>query len=1070
MISSASVHSEFTSFDSLLHNVVAEILLQPIRLDRIFDRLSELTPGPIDSAVRVIPVNTHVGKGLTDYLTQKGRHNCHCEDTPRPQTWLQGQESRRQDHVDDPDSSKIAIIGFSGRFPEADGLDEFWDLLSKGLDVHKPIPPDRFDREAHYDPTGARKNTSKVLNGCWIEEPGLFDARFFHMSPKEACQADPAQRLALLTAYEALEMAGFVADRTLSSQRHRVGVFYGTTSDDWREVNSGQDIGTYFIPGGNRAFIPGRINYFFKFSGPSVSVDTACSSSLAAIDIACTSLLRHKCDTAIAGGTNIMTNPDNFAGLDRGHFLSHTGNCKTFDESADGYCRADGVGSVVLKRLSDAITDNDPIYGVVLGSYTNHSAEAVSITRPLADAQEYLFRRLLNESHISPHDISYIEMHGTGTQAGDAVEMRSVLNTFAWDQSRRSPLYLGSVKANVGHGESASGVTALIKVLLMMRKSRIPPHSGIKGQINGGFPTDLDKRQVHIALKEADWRRPEGGKRRTFVNNFSAAGGNTALLLEDAPKIADSQQPDGRSHHVVVLSARSGESLQRNLRALADFVTANPLPDLLPRLAYTTTARRLHHSRRVAIVASDIAQFHGLLLSNAESASNIPAVPAKTPAMGFLFTGQGAQQTAMGRGLYENFSSFRDEINNMDYIAQRQGFPSVVPLVDGTVQIDDLSPTVIQLGTCIVQIALAGFWKNLGLKPMYVLGHSLGEYAALHVAGVLSIADTIYLTGYRATLLEKRCAQNTHGMVAVKGAVSELKSVLTNGLLEVACINGSNETVLSGESDALDQVCEQLSEQGRKFTRLNVPYAFHSAQVDPILEELEQASRHVQFHQPVIPVVSPLLAAVIAENDSVEAIGPEYIRRHCRETVDFLGAVEAAQKRGLMMVGSVGIEIGAHPILSRMVKSMLGQSFGFYPSLRRNEDVFKTLSETLAALHLSGLPINWNEYHRDFPASQTVLELPRYSWDLANYWIQYEGNWCLTRGDAPHAGAPELPAAAQKVTRLSPSVQKIVEEKVNTESALVVAEADLQDEELLPVCRDHRVNGLILCPSVSDPM
>ncbi|KAB5547400.1 putative polyketide synthase [Coniochaeta sp. 2T2.1] len=1067
MVSSSS--SEPTSFGSLLQQVVADILQEPIRLDRIFDRLSEAAAGSTDSTagVHIIPINTHVGKGLAEYLTQNGRSDCHCEDVPRPQLWLQGQgktEGGRQAPGGyDTDSSEIAIIGFSGRFPEADGLDEFWDLLSKGLDVHGPIPPDRFDGEAHYDATGARRNTSKVLDGCWIREPGLFDPRFFHMSPKEACQSDPAQRLALLTAYEALEMAGFVAGRTPSSQKHRVGVFYGTTSDDWREVNSGQDVGTYFIPGGNRAFIPGRINYFFNFSGPSVSVDTACSSSLAAIDIACSSLLRRNCDTAIAGGTNIMTNPDNFAGLDRGHFLSHTGNCKTFDESADGYCRADGVGSVVLKRLSDAIQDHDPIYGVILGSYTNHSAESVSITRPLADAQEYLFRRLLNESHISPHEISYIEMHGTGTQAGDAVEMRSVLNTFAWDHSRKSPLHLGSVKANVGHGESASGVTALIKVLLMMRKNRIPPHCGIKGKINSTFPTDLDKRQVRIALGgEADWSPTAGNKRRALVNNFSAAGGNTGLLLEDAPKLAvgTGTQPDQRPYHVVTLSARSSDALQRNLRALAAFVKANPSPDLLPRLAYTTTARRLHHSRRVAVVASSAAQLEGLLLSKAETVSDI--LPTRTaPAVGFLFTGQGAQQTAMARGLYENFSYFRDEINRMDSVAQGQGFDSVVPLVNGAVPIEDLSPTVIQLGTCIIQMALAGFWQNLGLKPSYVLGHSLGEYAAMHVAGVLSVADAIYLTGYRARLLETHCVQDTHGMVAVKQGVSELKAVLATHRVEVACINGSTDTVLSGECDVLDQACETLSQQGLKFTRLNLPYAFHSTQVEPILDKLEEAARRVQFRQPTIPIVSPLLAAVVRGNRSALTIGPEYIRRHCREAVDFWGAVRAAQADSLMPEGSVAVEIGAHPILSSMVRSVVGQSLGLQASIRRNEDVFKTLSETLAALHLSGLPLDWNEYHRDFPASQTVLELPRYSWDLANYWIQYEGNWCLDRG-----AARQLPAtAAPKSTRLSPSVQTIVEEKVDVEHAHLIAEATLQDEELLPVCHEHRVNGLILCPS-----
>ena len=274
--------------------------------------------------------------------------------------------------------SKVAIVGYSGRFPDAESNQKFWDLLHRGLDVHREIPPDRFDVKAHFDPTGKKKNTSKVQYGCFINEPGLFDARFFNMSPREAANSDPGQRLAITTAYEALEMAGYVPDRTPSSQKNRVGIFYGMTSDDWREINAAQNVDTYFVPGGNRAFTPGRINYHFKFSGPSFSIDTACSSSFAAIHTACNSLWSGDCDTAIAGGTNVMTNPDNFAGLDRGHFLSTTGNCNTFDDDASGYCRADAVGTVILKRLEDAEADQDPIYGVLLGAYTNHSAEADS--------------------------------------------------------------------------------------------------------------------------------------------------------------------------------------------------------------------------------------------------------------------------------------------------------------------------------------------------------------------------------------------------------------------------------------------------------------------------------------------------------------------------------------------------------------------------------------------------------------------------------------------------------------------------------------------------------------------
>ncbi|KAL1963600.1 hypothetical protein VTN77DRAFT_8045 [Rasamsonia byssochlamydoides] len=376
---------------------------------------------------------------------------------------------------------KIAIVGMSGRFPEAEDPAAFWNLLFQGLDVHKTVPPSRWDVSTHVDLTGKRKNTSRTPYGCWLNNPGLFDAKFFSISPREAPQVDPASRIALMTAYEAMEQAGMVPGATPSTKTDRVGVFYGVSSNDWMEINSAQNIDTYFIPGGCGAFVPGRINYCFKFTGPSCSVDTACSSSLSAIHIACNSLWQGDVDTAIAGGTNVLTNPAYTAGLDRGHFLSRTGNCKTFDDMADGYCRGEAIATVILKRLEDAVADHDPILGVILGVYTNHSAESESITRPHCDIQRAVFTKVLNDAGVSPYGVSYVEMHGTGTQAGDITEMNSVLQTFApttgaSGRQDNQPLYLGSAKANIGHGEGAAGATSLAKVLLMLKNNTIPPH------------------------------------------------------------------------------------------------------------------------------------------------------------------------------------------------------------------------------------------------------------------------------------------------------------------------------------------------------------------------------------------------------------------------------------------------------------------------------------------------------------------------------------------------------------------------------------------------------------------
>ncbi|CVK91833.1 bikaverin cluster-polyketide synthase [Fusarium mangiferae] len=1048
-------------FGNLLKNVLSSALSQQIRMDLVTNALVETVSG---AEATLIPVNAQTTVySLADWLAKRGA-------TTRMGPTLESlAKDQAEPHLAPGDENKIAIIGFSGRFPEADNLDEFWDLLIRGLDVHKPVPEERFARD-HYDPTGQRKNTSQVQYGCWLKSAGYFDTQFFHMSPKEAMQTDPAQRLALLTAYEALEMAGVVPDRTPSTQRNRVGVYYGTTSNDWGEVNSSQDVDTYYIPGANRAFIPGRVNYFFKFTGPSIAVDTACSSSLAAINLAITSLKNRDCDTAIAGGTNVMTNPDNFAGLDRGHFLSRTGNCKAFDDGADGYCRADGIGTLILKRLPDAIADSDPIFGVILGAHTNHSAESVSITRPLADAQEYLFKKLLNETGIHPHDVSYVEMHGTGTQAGDAVEMRSVLNSFAFDHSRPrdKSLYLGSVKANVGHAESASGVLAIIKVLLMMQKNTIPPHCGIKTKINQGFPKDLDHRGVRIALKDSvDWSRPEGGKRRVLVNNFSAAGGNTSLLLEDGPAAHPARQHqdgDARTEHVVAVSARSTKALEENLKALEAFIANSWAPEgeLLSQLSYTTTARRVHHSRRVAFVTNGLDDLRKSLLKAAAGAGQVKGIPAVSPKVGFLFTGQGAQETAMAIGYYKSFSSFRSDIHQLDSIATLQGLPSVLPLIHGTTPVEDLSAVVVQLGTCIIQIALARFWISLGIAPQYVIGHSLGEYAALQIAGVLSVNDAIFLCGHRAALLDKHCTAYTHGMVAVKAAADDLRQHISSDLnVEIACVNGAEDTVLSGPNADIETLCGKLTQAGYKLHKLEIPFAFHSSQVDPILDDLEDLASQVEFHEPKLPIVSPLLRTLLTS----DTLGPQYIRRHCRETVDFLGAIKMAESKGIMDRSGICIEIGAHPILTRMVKSIIGQDFRCLASLRRKEDHFKTLADSVCALHLAGFSVNWDEYHRDFASSRNVLQLPKYSWQLANYWMQYKYSWCLTKGDVPVENGPVGAVAQTRALRLSDSVHNVIEQVHGDKRSSITVESDMHDPSLLAIAQNHRVNGLTMAPS-----
>lgn len=397
-------------FAALLRAAVDAIMAQPMQFPALLSTLQGLIEEVKPSSLNVLPIATTADRLISKQPALKAL--MHQPAGPITQV-SSGISSEGLPPPKNPKTAKLAIIGMAGRFPGANSTEAFWDVLYQGLDMHKPVPPLRWDVGTHVDLTKTKKNASAVPYGCWIDDAGLFDAGFFNISPREAPQVDPAQRLALMTVYEAIEQAGVVADATPSTRRDRVGVFYGVTGNDWVETNSAQNIDTYMIPGGNRAFIPGRVNYFYKFSGPSYAVDTACSSSLSAIHIACNSLWRGDIDTAIAGGTNIMTNPDYHAGLDRGAFLSRTGNCKTFDDTADGYCRGEGVGTLIIKRLDDALAENDPILAVVLDASTNHSSESESITRPHSGAQQAIFTKLMNQGVVDPHSVSYIEMHGT---------------------------------------------------------------------------------------------------------------------------------------------------------------------------------------------------------------------------------------------------------------------------------------------------------------------------------------------------------------------------------------------------------------------------------------------------------------------------------------------------------------------------------------------------------------------------------------------------------------------------------------------------------------------------------
>ena len=650
-------------------------------------------------------------------------------------------------------------------------------------------------------------------------------------------------------------------------------------------------------------------------------------------------------------------------------------------------------------------------------------------------------------------------MHGTGTQAGDGSEMRSISNVFAprfHGRKSGQTLHLGAVKANIGHGEASAGVASLVKVLLMMQRNAIPPHVGIKGTINTSFSSDLQERGIRIALKRTPWVPSANGRRIAYINNFSAAGGNTGLLLQDAPITTPKSEDDPRATFVVSITARTAWSLKENLRNLASYLEMNPNTSL-PSLSYTTTARRVQQPCRVSFAVSTILEVNeALRIAQLET---VEPVGTKPPKVAFVFTGQGAHYESLGKSLFQYSRQFRSDIMNFERIGRGQGFPSILPLLDGTITDPAaFSPLVLQLGQTCIQMALARLWKSWGISPGTVLGHSLGEYAAMNVAGVLSASDTIFLVGSRAQLLEKHCNVGTHALLAVASPVGSIREVLVGENPSIACINGPHETVLSGPTDQLMSCSKIFKAAGIKSILLPCAYAFHSAQVVPILEPLKDLASCIAFGNAAIPVISPLLQEVVTGGD---IFGPDYLARHARETVSFLGGIQAAQEVRLVDQNTVWIEIGPAPICSAFVKSSLGPETVTVPSLRKREDPWKTLSNGLSVLHRKGFQIHWEEIHHEYTSSHVVLDLPRYTFENKNYWLEYTNNWCLNKGEIM-----ETPDKRFKDRQLSTSsVQKLIKEDYG-DKITVLAESDLSNPELQDAIFGHLVNGSALCPSV----
>ncbi len=885
----------------------------------------------------------------------------------------------------------IAIIGIGVRMPGMSGRgpDAFWRMLHEGVDGVIETPPDRWDADEFYDPEGG---PGKMITkwGGFLPDVDKFDASFFGISPREAERMDPQQRLLLETAWEALEDAGIPADVIAGS---KTGVFVGVSNNDYSRLQARmpdaiQQIDPYTGAGNAFSIVANRLSYILDARGPSVAVDTACSSSLVTTHLAAASLRSGECDLALAAGVNLILSPELTITFSQAGMMSPQGRCKTFDAAADGYVRGEGVGVVVLKRLSDAVRDGDHIWAVIHGSAVNQDGHSNGLTAPNGLSQQAVIRAAWAAAGLKPEEADYIEAHGTGTHLGDPIEV-AALGAVLARRSHTHPTWLGSVKTNIGHLESAAGIAGLIKAALSLYHEEIPPHLHFT-RINPHIA--IDRMPLAIPTQPVAWRR---GERPRFagVSSFGFGGANAHIVLGEAPE----QKPgraSQRTGYALTLSAQDDAALNDLAAAYARFLAEHD--DLsLADICYNAAVTRTHLDRRLAVVGGDRATLRERLLAAADGRPG-PGVRrgqarrAERRKMAWLFTGQGAQYPGMGKQLYETEPAFRQALD--EAAAALDGHLSA-PLLDvlfpahpEDARIHDTAFT--QPALFAIEYALARLWRSWGLKPDFVLGHSVGEYAAAVIAGVMSLADGAKLIAARGRLMQ---ALPREGSMAVLFApVDDVAPVvaLYGDDLSIAGINGPGNTVISGRTEAVEAAVAAFEARGVATRPLQVSHAFHSSLMAPMLDAFTAIARTVSYQAPAIRLVSNVTGKIFGPGEVPDA---DYWRRHIMAAVQFEAGMRTLDARGCQ----VYLEIGPHPALIGMGRRVLDDSrLTWAGSLHRKQADVDAILEAVAGLYAGGVQVDWAAF---YPGQHPRIRLPLYPFQRKRYWF----------GARPTAGALE---------------------------------------------------------------
>lgn len=886
-------------------------------------------------------------------------------------------------------SEPIAIIGMACRFPgNVNSPDDFWKLIENRVDAIREVPKNRWDANTYYDPDPEAPGKMYTKMGGFLDEIENFDAQFFGISPKELRSLDPQQRLLLETSWQAFENSG-IDITTLKGSN--TGVFVGILNTDYARSHlfsmDFNRIDAYSITGMSFSTASGRVSYFYGLEGPNIAIDTACSSSLVSVHLACHSLKNHECNMAVAGGVNLILTPEVHIGFCKMKALSPDGRCKSFDASADGLSRGEGCGMIVLKRLSDATKDGDPILAIIKESAVNQDGKSNGLAAPNGLAQRKVIKSALSRAGIKPDAVSYIEAHGSGTPLGDPIEMNAIGSIYGQNRDSDNVIYVGSVKANIGHLESAAGVASIIKTVLAINNKKIPP------QLHYNEPNPeiaWNDFSVKIPTKLTPWTN---SKKIAGVSAFGFGGTNAHIILEQAPEVhrhidnhasAETKAP----LYIIPISAKSNTALNTLISQYKQYIEKNSKISV-GDISVTACQGRGHFHERTYVIGHSKQEISNQL----KKGKLIQSTQRLNPKLVFMFTGQGSQYPKMGWDLYETQPVFRESLDQCSEFLEPDLKISLIDLLYHSKDSDHRIHQAFYTQPAIfsVEYALGKVWESWGIRPSVVMGHSIGEYAAACIAGVFSLKDGLKLVTERGRLISS--LPENGAMATVIADKDKVVEIIDNykDKISLAAVNAPENILISGQRTAIEDVIEIFADRDIPARLMQISHAIHSLLMEPIQDALFDVASKIQFSQPVIPIISN----VSGKHAGDEISTPDYWVRHIRQDVRFYESMLTLDKEGY----EIFLEIGSTSTLSSLGMQCLPRNKGLWlqslginnamfnmrPGRTKDYNDWKPMLHSLGQLYIHGMDIHWSAFENQFKHKKVVL--PNYPFQRERYWI-----------------------------------------------------------------------------------